>query len=99
MPTGYQSHGYQVNPSHAKTRHSLQIPSRLLDEVMAGWCKACKATSLAPSAVHFGHYMAGMFNPTIAVFNTRLANLGFTRGYSLKQWQMGLNVILEKQAT
>jgi len=41
--------------------------------------------------------MAGTSNPTIAVFNTRLANLGFTTGYSLKRWRKGLNVLLEKQ--
>jgi len=65
---------------------------------MAGWCNACKATSLAKLAVHFGHYMAGMFNPMIAIFNAQLANLGFTTGYLLKQWRTGLNVMLEKQA-
>jgi len=42
--------------------------------------------------------MVGTFNPTITIFNTRLANLGFTTGYSLKRWKMGLNVMLEKQA-
>jgi len=31
------------------------------------------------------------------VFNARLANLGFTTGYSLKRWRTGLNVMLEKQ--
>jgi len=41
--------------------------------------------------------MAGIFNPTIVVFNARLANLGFTMGYSLKRWRKGLNVLLEKQ--
>ncbi len=48
---------------------------------------------------NFGHYMAGTFNLTIAVFNARLANLGFTTGYSLKCWCRGLNVMLEKQAS
>jgi len=41
--------------------------------------------------------MAGTFSLMIAVFNTRLANLGFTMGYSLKCWRKGLNVLLEKQ--
>jgi len=75
-----------------------QIPSRLLEEVTTGWHKAREATSSAPSAVHFGHYMAGTFNPTIVVFIARLANLGFTTRYSLKWWQTGLNIMLEKQA-
>ncbi len=43
--------------------------------------------------------MAGTFNPTIVVFNARLANLGFSTGYSLKHWHKGLNVMLEKQAS
>jgi len=30
--------------------------------------------------------MAGTFNPMIAMFNARLAILGFTMGYSLKCW-------------
>jgi len=42
--------------------------------------------------------MAGAFNPTIVVFTARLANLGFSTGYSLKHWHKGLNVMLEKQA-
>jgi len=68
------------------------------DEVTAGWQKACKATSSSPSGVHFGHYMVGTFNPIIAVFNTRLANLGFTTGYSLKSGERDLsNMLLEKQ--
>jgi len=54
------------------------IQPRQLDKITAGWRKAREATSSAPSSIHFGHYMAGTFNPTIAVFNARLANLGFT---------------------
>jgi len=54
--------------------------------------------SSSPLAIHFGHYIAGKFNPTILVFNARLAYLGFTTGYSLKCWRTGLNVMLEKQA-
>jgi len=65
---------------------------------MLGRCKAREATLSSLSAIHFGHYITGTFNPTIAVFNARLANLGFTTGYLLKRWQMGLNVMLEKMA-
>jgi len=59
-----------------------QVQSCNLDKITAGWCKAREATSSAPSVVHFGHYMAGTFNLTVAIFNARLANLGFTTGYS-----------------
>jgi len=41
--------------------------------------------------------MAGMFNLTIAIFNTYLANLRFTTGYFFKWWCTSLNVMLEKQ--
>jgi len=47
------------------------IPNRQLDEITTGWCKAQEATSSVPSALHFGHYMAGTFNPTIAIFNAQ----------------------------
>jgi len=73
------------------------LQSRKLDDITEGWRKAREATSSSPSLIHFGHYMAGTFNPTIAVFNARLANLGFTTSYSLKCWWTGLNVMLEKQ--
>ncbi len=75
-----------------------QISPQQTGEITAGWQKAQEATSSSPSSIHFGHYMAGTFNPTIAVFNARLANLGFMMGYSLKCWHTGLNVMLEKQA-
>ena len=98
MPTGYGPHGYCLIQAMQWLDNLPQIPSRILEEVTTGWHKAQEATSSAPSAVHFGHYMAGMFNPMIAVFNARQVNLGLTMGYSLKWWQTGLNVMLEKQA-
>jgi len=45
------------------------IPNRQLDEITLGWRKAWAVTSSSPLALHFGHYMAGTFNPTIAIFN------------------------------
>jgi len=93
---------------NAMTQHllsALQCPPEIkiiqtqqLGDITAGWCKAREATSSSPSSIHFGHYMMGTFNLTIAIFNARLANLGFTTGYLLKQWQTGLNVMHEKQA-
>jgi len=74
------------------------IPNRQLDEITMGWHKAWEATSSSPLALHFGHYMASTFNPTIAIFNAQLANLGFTTSYLLKRWRTGLNIMLEKQA-
>jgi len=42
--------------------------------------------------------MVGTFNPTIAVFNTMMANLLMEMGYSFKRWWQGLNIMLGKQA-
>jgi len=72
---------------------AIPHPPRHLDEITTMQHKAHEATSSSLSAIYLGHYMAGTFNPTIMVFNTQLANLGFTTRYSLKQWQNGLNVM------
>jgi len=77
----------------------MLIPTQTLGEITAGWCKAREPTSSSPSTIHFGHYMARTFNPTISVFKARLVYFGFTTSYSLKWWQMGLNVMLEKQSS
>jgi len=45
------------------------IQPRKLVNITAGWHKVRESTSSSPSSIHFGHYMAGTFNPTIAVFN------------------------------
>jgi len=66
------------------------IPNWTLEEITTGWKRARESMSSSLSAVNFGHHMAGTFNPTIAIFNAHLANLGFTTGYLLKQWQTGL---------
>jgi len=84
---------------------ALQHPPRMkiiqlwqLGDITTGWHKAREATSSSPSSIHFGHYMVGTFNLTIAVFVAWLANLGFTTGYMLKRWHTSSNIMLEKQA-
>jgi len=96
-PTGTNPMTQRFIAALARPPGISTIQKRGIDKITAGWKKAREATSSSPSGVHFGHYMAGTFNPTIAVFNARLANLGFTTGYSLKRWKKGLNVLLEKQ--
>jgi len=46
--------------------------------------------------VHFGHYIAGTFNPNIAIINAKMVELPQHWGKSLKQWTKRLNVMLEK---
>ena len=98
MPTKQRSFCKMLDSGTAKTRNITTIPIWQLDEITMGWHKAQEATSSAPSALHFGHYMASTVNPTIAIFNAQLPNLRFTTDYLLKRWTTGLNVMLEKQA-
>ncbi len=48
------------------------------------------------SGIHFGHNMAGTFNPHIVLFNATMADLPLKTGYLPSRWQQGLNVMLEK---
>jgi len=63
------------------------IPPRSLQEY---------STALLLSGIHFGHYMAGTFNPDIMLFNMTMADLPMKTGYSPCCWREGLNVMLEK---
>jgi len=82
----------------ARPQEVAWIPDCQLEEVTLGWKKAREATSSSSSSVHsLGHYMVGTFNPTIAIFNARLADIGMSSGYSLKRWHTGLNIMLQKQ--
>jgi len=46
-----------------------EIWPRMLQEYSNGWQKVQEATSSSLSRIHFGHYMAGTFNPDILIFN------------------------------
>jgi len=82
----------------AQPQEVTQIPDHQLEEVMLGWKKAWEITLSSPSSIHFGHYMAGNFNPTIAIFYASLADIRMSSGYSLKWWCTSLNIMLQKQA-
>jgi len=53
---------------------------------------------LSMSQVHFGHYMAGTFNPNIAAMNATMAEMPITTGYTPERWKKGCNIMLQKQA-
>jgi len=98
LPSRDRSNGAMLNHSSAAAATDSKYTSMWHDENTAGWQRAKEATLSSPSGLHFGHYMVeGTFNPTIAVFNAQLANLRFTTRFSLKWWQTGINVLLEKQ--
>jgi len=50
------------------------IPLRSLQEYTTGWRKSRETTASSMSGIHFGHYMAGTFNPEIAIFNATMAD-------------------------
>jgi len=51
---------------------------------------------LSPSKVHFSHYIAGTFNPNIAIINAKMADWPQHKGRTLRHCTKGLNVMLEK---
>jgi len=83
--------------AHLKWPESVrQIDSPSLAEYIYSWCHARKEMSLSYSAVHFGHYIAGMYDTQITQFNAYMATLLASMGYSPSRWRHGLNVMLEK---
>jgi len=48
------------------------------------------------SGIHFGHYMAGMFNPKIMVMNAAMADIPLCMGFTYERWKKGLNMMIEK---
>jgi len=72
------------------------IPKCTLHEYWDGWCKAWELMSSSLSGIHFGHYMVGMFNPDILIFNASMADIPMQTGYSPNWWKEGLNIMLEK---
>jgi len=53
--------------------------------------------ALSMSQVHFGHYMAGTFNPTIAIMNAEMAEIPLSTGYAQEQCKKGLNIMLQNR--
>jgi len=73
------------------TPHSMQAYCR-------SWQKAWEMTRSSASGIHFGHYIAGTFNPKILVVNATLANIPLCTGFTYVRWKTGLNVMIEKMA-
>jgi len=69
---------------------------RMLLEYCSGWRKARETTSSSASGIHFGHYIAGTFNPKILIINAALTDIPLRTGFSYQSWQTGLNIMIEK---
>jgi len=67
-----------------------------LSDYQIGWCKAHETTLSSPSRIHFGHYIAGTFDPEKLVINAKLVDIPLHTGFSPAHWHKGLNVMLEK---
>jgi len=72
------------------------IPQQTTQEYASGWWKARESTASLPLGIHFGHYMASMFNLNILLFNATMVDLPLKMGYSPNWWREGLNVMMEK---
>jgi len=83
----------QALKSHTGSNTTLRTQIEHID----GWRKARKTMASSMSNVYFRHYMAGTFNPDIAIMNTTMANIPLISGYAPKRWRKGLNVMLKKQ--
>jgi len=85
---------------------ALQWPSlcpQLISSILtpeafcAHWKWAHECTSSSYLGLHFGHYKAAAFNPSLAHLHARFTQLVFMTGISLSRYQTGLQVILEKK--
>ena len=60
------------------------------------WRKAKERTASSPSQLHFGLWKANATIPQIAEMDAAMRYIPFTTGYSLKRWQTGIDVELQK---
>jgi len=83
----------------ATVSHPSNVPDILpqsLTSYSQGWQKARETTSSSASSIHFGHYMAGTFNPEILVINAAMADIPLCMGFTYKRWKKGLNTMIKK---
>jgi len=89
---------YAVRLIVSLTRHpEAHAAPWTAQEQISGWRKAQETMVSSMSQVHFGHYMAGTFNPEIALLNATMVDILLQSGYSPWRWRKGLNVMLQKQ--
>ena len=54
-------------------------------------------TSSSLSCLHFGHYIAGTYDPVIAATDAALDSFATKTGFSFPRWEDGLNVMIPKK--
>jgi len=93
------------NPYVAQFLLAVSRPTKLVDvaqcltqDYCRGWQKAKETTGSSALGIHFGHYMAGTFNPEILIINATMANIPLWTGFSYDRWKKGINVMIKKSA-
>ena len=61
------------------------------------WRKAKERTSSSPSGLHFGLWKANAQHPTLCEMDSILRVIPFRTGYSMRRWQHGIDVELQKE--
>jgi hypothetical protein len=67
------------------------------EDFHAYWKKAKECMSLSLSSLHIGHYKVVIDNDKHSEMHAVFNDIGMNLGYSPKQWQKGLTVMLEKK--
>ena len=68
-------------------------------EFQEGWKLMKEATSSASlSGLHFGHLKACALDDALTTFESSIANVPFSTGYSPQQWQESVIVMIKKKA-
>jgi hypothetical protein len=67
------------------------------EDFQAYWKKSNERTSSSISTLHFVHYKTAIKNDKLSELHTVSINIALNSSYSLKRWQKGLTVMLEKK--
>jgi hypothetical protein len=67
------------------------------EDFRAYWKKSNEWTSSSISTLHFGHYKTAIKNDKLSELQAVSINITLNSGYSLKRWQKGLTVMLDKK--
>ena len=67
------------------------------EDFRAHWKKSNERTSSSISTLHFGHYKTAIKNDKLSELHAVSIDIALNSGYSLKRWQKGLTVMLEKK--
>ncbi len=100
FPPGIDKATKEFFEEYAKIQ--LIVPANLVTGIISQehwqqqWKKLNEDTSLSPSGLHFGHYIAGANCNLISQYHAIRVSLALKKGIALERWANGLLVMLEK---